>query len=58
MVSVMGHHEHCNLSYPSATDVHTEIKEPELLIVPPLCVGQPLEETPEGTVNSFLHEFM
>lgn len=42
----------------SAMEVHTEIKDPELLIVPPLCVGQPLEETPEGTVNSFLHEFM
>lgn len=42
----------------SVIDVHTEIKDPELLVVPPHCAGQPLEETPEGTVNSFLHEFM
>lgn len=48
----------CNLSYPSAMEIHTEIKDPEMLNVPPLCVGQPLEETPEGTINSFLHEFM
>lgn len=48
----------CNLSYPSAIEIQTEIKDPEMLVVPPLCVGQPLEDTPEGTVNSFLHEFM
>ncbi|XP_036976523.1 ependymin [Acanthopagrus latus] len=42
----------------SLADVETEIKDPDLLTVPSFCVGQPLEETPEGTVNSFLNEFM
>lgn len=45
-------------SYPSVMNVDMEIKDPELLVVPSFCLGQPLEETPEGTVNSFLHEFM
>ncbi|XP_069002811.1 ependymin [Embiotoca jacksoni] len=39
-------------------EVETEIKDPELLVLPSYCVGQPVEETPEGTVNSFLNEFM
>ncbi|XP_028321711.1 ependymin [Gouania willdenowi] len=39
-------------------DVEYEIKDPELLAVPSFCQGQPLEETPEGTVNSFLNEFI
>ncbi|XP_041657746.1 ependymin isoform X2 [Cheilinus undulatus] len=42
----------------SIMEVETEIKDPDLLVVPSICHGQPLEETPEGTVNSFLHEFM
>ncbi|XP_026184284.1 ependymin [Mastacembelus armatus] len=42
----------------SNTDVENEIKDPDLLVVPSICKGQPLEETPEGTVNSFLNEFM
>ncbi|KAM9348313.1 ependymin [Symphorus nematophorus] len=42
----------------SSIDVELEIKDPDLLVVPSFCVGQPLEETPEGTVNSFLNEFM
>ncbi|XP_059206940.1 ependymin [Centropristis striata] len=42
----------------SIMDIETEIKDPDLLLVPSLCQGQPLEETPEGTVNSFLNEFM
>ncbi|XP_070699194.1 ependymin [Pempheris klunzingeri] len=42
----------------SNTDVELEIKDPDLLVVPSFCLGQPLEETPEGTVNSFLNEFM
>ncbi|XP_056253347.1 ependymin [Seriola aureovittata] len=42
----------------SNTDIELEIKDPDLLVVPSFCLGQPLEETPEGTVNSFLNEFM
>lgn len=42
----------------SNLDVELEIKDPDLLVVPSFCLGQPLEETPEGTVNSFLNEFM
>lgn len=42
----------------SNMDVELEIKDPDLLVVPSFCVGQPLEETPEGTVNSFANEFM
>ncbi|KAM6907403.1 ependymin [Xenentodon cancila] len=39
-------------------EVDLEIKDPDLLQVPSFCLGQPLEESPEGTVNSFMHEFM
>ncbi|KAM7374164.1 hypothetical protein PAMP_006838 [Pampus punctatissimus] len=39
-------------------DVDLEIKDPDLLMVPSFCLGLPVEETPEGTVNSFLNEFM
>lgn len=42
----------------SAMEVENEIKDPDLLVVPPFCHGQPLEETPEGTVHSFYNEFM
>lgn len=42
----------------SLTEVEIEIKDPDLLVVPSLCLGQPAEDTPEGTVNSFLNEFM
>nr|XP_033506429.1 ependymin-1-like [Epinephelus lanceolatus] len=42
----------------SLTEVEIEIKDPDLLTVPTFCLGQPLEETPEGTVHSFLNEFM
>ncbi|XP_037604555.1 ependymin [Sebastes umbrosus] len=42
----------------SLMDVELEIKDPDLLAVPSFCLGQPLEETPEGTVHSFLNEFM
>ncbi|XP_045895000.1 ependymin [Micropterus dolomieu] len=42
----------------SNSDIENEIKDPDLLVVPSYCVGQPVEETPEGTVNSFLNEFM
>ncbi|KAM6983658.1 ependymin [Tautogolabrus adspersus] len=42
----------------SNMEVEMEIKDPDLLVVPSFCQGLPLEETPEGTVNSFLHEFM
>ncbi|KAM9728860.1 ependymin [Menidia menidia] len=42
----------------SNTEIELEIKDPGLLVVPPFCRGQPLEFTPEGTVNSFLNEFM
>uniref|UniRef100_A0A1A8LW03 Ependymin n=1 Tax=Nothobranchius pienaari TaxID=704102 RepID=A0A1A8LW03_9TELE len=44
--------------YFSNTDVELEVKDPDLLVVPSFCHGKPLEETPEGTVNSFLNEFM
>ncbi|XP_017291345.1 ependymin [Kryptolebias marmoratus] len=42
----------------SNLDVELEIKDPDLLVVPSFCHGKPLEDTPEGTVNSFLNEFM
>lgn len=42
----------------SVMEVETEIKDPDLLVVPSFCHGQPFEETPEGTVNSFLHAFV
>lgn len=42
----------------SLTEIDLEIKDPDLLTVPSICLGQPVEETPEGTVNSFLNEFM
>lgn len=42
----------------STYDVELDIKDPELLVVPSFCHGKPLEDTPEGTVNSFLNEFM
>ncbi|XP_070773871.1 ependymin [Enoplosus armatus] len=42
----------------SNMEIETEIKDPDLLVVPSFCVGQPVEETPEGTVNSFLNEFV
>ncbi|XP_051255754.1 ependymin [Dicentrarchus labrax] len=42
----------------STMDVELEIKDPDLLVVPSYCLGLPVEETPEGTVNSFLNEFM
>ena len=42
----------------SLLDVENEIKDPDVLLVPSFCQGLPLEETPEGTVNSFLNEFM
>lgn len=42
----------------SVLEIENEIKDPDLLVVPPICLGQPLEETPAGIVNSFLNEFM
>ncbi|KAK5859174.1 hypothetical protein PBY51_003258 [Eleginops maclovinus] len=42
----------------SLTEVENEIKDPDQFVVPSFCLAQPLEETPEGTVNSFLNEFM
>ncbi|KAM3601014.1 uncharacterized protein V6R79_006124 [Siganus canaliculatus] len=42
----------------SNLEVELEIKDPDLLVVPSFCQGQPLEETPEGTVNSFINEFL
>lgn len=42
----------------SNMDVELEIKDPDQLVVPSFCLGLPVEETPEGTVNSFLNEFM
>ncbi|XP_041863899.1 ependymin [Melanotaenia boesemani] len=42
----------------SNMEVELEIKDPHLLVVPPFCHGEPVEDTPEGTVNSFLNEFM
>uniref|UniRef100_A0A673AUB4 Uncharacterized protein n=1 Tax=Sphaeramia orbicularis TaxID=375764 RepID=A0A673AUB4_9TELE len=42
----------------SLVEVEHEIKDPDLLVVPSFCENQPLEETPEGTVNSFLNEFV
>ncbi|XP_037544018.1 ependymin [Nematolebias whitei] len=42
----------------SNLDVELEIKDPDLLVVPSFCHGKQLEDTPEGTVNSFLNEFM
>ncbi|KAM9846388.1 ependymin [Aulostomus maculatus] len=42
----------------SLSDVDNEIKDPDLLLVPPYCQGLPVEETPEGTEHSFLNEFI
>uniref|UniRef100_A0A668AWI8 Ependymin n=1 Tax=Myripristis murdjan TaxID=586833 RepID=A0A668AWI8_9TELE len=42
----------------SNLQVETEVKDPDLLTLPSFCEGEPLEETPEGTVNSFLNEFI
>ncbi|XP_027888326.1 ependymin-2-like [Xiphophorus couchianus] len=42
----------------SNMDVKLEIKDPDLLVVPSICLEKPVEDTPEGTVNSFLNEFM
>lgn len=42
----------------STMEVENEIKEPDLLMVPAFCEHQPLEETSEGTVNSFFNEFV
>lgn len=42
----------------SHMEVELEIKDPEQLAVPSFCVGQPLEDTPEGTLNSFINEFL
>ncbi|XP_029956169.1 ependymin [Salarias fasciatus] len=42
----------------TALDIDNEIKDPDLLLVPSICQGLPLEETPEGTVHSFYHEFI
>ncbi|XP_072231631.1 ependymin [Leuresthes tenuis] len=42
----------------SNMEVELEIKDPDLLVVPSFCHGQPVEDTPEGTINSFLNEFM
>nr|XP_046267612.1 ependymin [Scatophagus argus] len=42
----------------SMMEVELEIKDPDLLTVPSFCMGVSVEETPEGTVNSFLNEFM
>lgn len=39
-------------------NIENEIKDPDLLVVPSFCQGQSVEETPEGTVNSFLNEFI
>ncbi|XP_071391028.1 ependymin [Centroberyx affinis] len=42
----------------SNLQVETEIKDPDLLTLPSFCEGEPLEETPEGTVNSFTNLFI
>ncbi|KAF0038222.1 hypothetical protein F2P81_008706 [Scophthalmus maximus] len=42
----------------SQMNIENEIKDPDLLVVPSFCQGQSVEETPEGTVNSFLNEFI
>ncbi|XP_054481117.1 ependymin [Anoplopoma fimbria] len=56
-VCTMYYHESTSFMV-SITEVEVEIKDPDLLVVPACCLGQPLEETPEGTVHSFLNEFM
>uniref|UniRef100_UPI0037E7BBD7 ependymin n=1 Tax=Semicossyphus pulcher TaxID=241346 RepID=UPI0037E7BBD7 len=42
----------------SNMEIEMEIKDPDLLVVPNICQGLPVLETSEGTVNSFLHEFI
>ncbi|XP_012722508.1 ependymin [Fundulus heteroclitus] len=42
----------------SNMDVELKVKDPDVLVVPSFCHGKPVEDTPEGTVNSFLNEFM
>lgn len=46
-----------SLSY-RTMEIENEIKDPDLLVVPSFCMGQPVEDTPEGTVNGFLNEFV
>ncbi|KAM4619798.1 ependymin [Polymixia lowei] len=38
--------------------IETEIKDPELLTLPSFCEGEAVEETPEGTVNTFFNLFI
>uniref|UniRef100_A0A3Q2G5J9 Ependymin-1-like n=2 Tax=Cyprinodon variegatus TaxID=28743 RepID=A0A3Q2G5J9_CYPVA len=40
------------------TDIEPEVKDPDLLTLPSFCHGKSVEDTPEGTVNSFVNEFM
>ncbi|CAM9127205.1 unnamed protein product [Lampetra planeri] len=42
----------------SIMNVENDIKDPDVLAVPSFCQGLPVEETPEGTVNSFINEFL
>ncbi|XP_077360129.1 ependymin [Festucalex cinctus] len=42
----------------SNMNVELEIKDPDLLVVPPFCQGLHAEETPEGTVYGFFDEFL
>ncbi|KAM9788205.1 ependymin [Neosynchiropus ocellatus] len=39
-------------------NIDMEIKDPEQLVVPSCCQAVALEETPEGTVHSFMNEFI
>ncbi|XP_037124970.1 ependymin-1-like [Syngnathus acus] len=42
----------------SNLNVELDIKDPDLLVVPPFCQGLHVEETPEGTVYDFYEEFL
>ncbi|KAM8835077.1 ependymin [Synchiropus picturatus] len=39
-------------------NIEMEIKDPEQLAVPSCCQAAALEDTPEGTVHSFMNEFI
>lgn len=41
-------------SFNSNFDIETEIKDPDLLLVPSFCQGMPVE----GPISSFFNEFM
>lgn len=42
----------------SNMNIELDIKDPDVLVVPPFCQGLRVEETPEGTAYGFFDEFL